>query len=187
MNRPFLLAEPLRVMLVRAPLLLLLARPACGGDGASEIDETLEARPDRPELAPTRLDPSLLAPGDSIGGLRVESIDARPEVVDSFGWSGRLRFSGEVELRGTHRPHPEFPDVRAVCFYPDSASAAKLPRFPNDERVSWLCFTNQDEAERLLGLGTRETPIVVDDFDYVYEHTDSYNTARLVRVAPSSG
>lgn len=174
-------------MLVRAPLLLLLAGPACGSDGGPGIGALEEARLDHPDLAPSRLDPSRLAPGDSIGGLRVVSVDVRPEVVDSFGWSGRLRFTGEVALRGTHRPHPEFPDVRAVCFYPDSASAARLPRFPNDQRISWLCFTNHDEAERLLGMAAGEMSIVVDDFDYVYEHTDSYNTARLVRVAPSSG
>lgn len=71
-----------------------------------------------------------------------------------------------------------------LCFYPDSASADRLPRFPNDVRTSWFCFTNQEEAQRLLGAlpASGEATIVVDELFYIYQHTDVHNRARLSRV-----
>lgn len=152
-----------------APLLVLLVT-ACGGGDPSP-------GPGAPALDPTRV-----APGDTLLGLRIVSIDARPERVDSFGWSGEARFIGPVTLSGEYRPHPEAPDVEDLCFFPDSASAARLPRFPNDTRYSWLCFRNSTAARTMLQPTSGEATIVVDSFRYLYEHTDSYNTAHLDSV-----
>ena len=133
------------------------------------------------------IDPTRLATGDSLLGLRILSLDARPEVVDSFGWSGEVRFSGLVTLSGEYRPHPEAPLVQDICFYPDSASAGRLPRFPNDRRYSWLCFENSDRTRAMLQAGSGEATVAIDSFRYLYEHTDSYNTAHLDSVLDAEG
>ena len=111
-------------------------------------------------------------------------MDVLAENVDSSGWTGSVDFSGTVTLTGRYRPHPEAPDVGALCFYPDSVSAEQLPRFPNDQRTSWFCFTNTDEAELSLGGPGREgeATIVINEFNYLYQHTDTYNSARLQQV-----
>jgi hypothetical protein len=116
--------------------------------------------------------------------MRIEGIDVLPESADSTGWMGSVDFSGTVTLTGRYRPHPEAPAVPALCFYPDSVSAAQLPRFPNDERTSWFCFTNTADAEAAFGGpgGEGEATIVINEFYYLYQPTDSYNTARLQQV-----
>src|SRR5690606_5099034 len=81
------------------------------------------------------VDPGRLRPGDRWLGLRVETLQLRPETVDPSGWSGSVRLSGRLRLSGEYRPHPSYPEVREVCFYPDSSSAERLPRFPNDVRT----------------------------------------------------
>jgi hypothetical protein len=122
--------------------------------------------------------------GDSLGPFRITGIDARPEIVDDSGWSGRVDFSGVATVSGSYRPHHEYPEARALCFFPDSASAATLPRFPNDPRYSWFCFSNHDVAERILGApdAVGEATIEIEQYRYLYEHTDTYNTAQLRRV-----
>jgi hypothetical protein len=153
--------------------LLLLVLVGCRSDspGDSAVAGTVE-------IVPARLDP-----GDQLAGMRIESMEVQPETVDSAGWTGSVDFSGTITLTGRYRPHPENPDVRALCFYPDSASATQLPRFPNDRRISWFCFSNTEEAEfALAGTQEGEATIVINEFDYLYQHTDSYNTARLQQV-----
>jgi hypothetical protein len=115
-------------------------------------------------------------------GLRVDSIDVLPDPVDGQGWMGRVTYSGEVALTGEYRPHPDFPDVREICFFADDSAAVRLPRFPNDVRRPWLCFRNQGEAARMLGEagGTGRARVLVESFDYHYRHTDVYNVASLV-------
>ena len=126
--------------------------------------------------------------GDSLLGLRVARAEVAPESGDSSGWYGSVDFEGEVELRGSYRPHPEYPELRELCFYPDEESASRLPRFPNDVRTSWLCFSNQAEAQRELGAlpeaGT--ATILIDDFHYLFQPSDVYNAARLVSVLSRS-
>ena len=139
---------------------------------------------------PNRFDPSRLRPGDRFMGLEVVSRDVSPYLEDT-SFVGVVRFRGEVALQGTLRPHPEqqagaqpFP-----CFYPDSLSALRLPRFPKDARIVWFCFTNQADAERIIGDVTipREASVIIDDHQTVRMFTDAYDTARLVRVSQAMG
>jgi hypothetical protein len=171
---------PVRYACTPVALALLLAPGGCDArhDAAAAGDGQAEP-------AQAGRDFGRLAPGDTVLGLGVVAVEVAPESVDSFGWMGSVRFSGRVELSGNFRPHPEFPDVRELCFYPDAPSAARLPRFPNDARTSWLCFANQEEAQRRLGAlpAAGSATVVVEDFDYIYRHTDVYNRARLVSVA----
>ena len=134
--------------------------------------------------APQPSHSALPAQGERWGGLLVESVEARPETVDEFGWTGRVVLSGAVTLSGRYRPHYDYPELQETCFFPDSASAARLPRFPNDVRISWFCFQDQQHAARELGAppASGEATIVIDRMDYLYEHTDTYNTARLREV-----
>ena len=128
--------------------------------------------------------PSRISPDEQLGPFRVGEMDVRPETVDSMGWSGRVSFTGTVTLSGAYRPHPEYPDAEALCFYPDSVSARQLPRFPNDERLSWFCFANHEDAVRELGgpEARGEATIVITRYDYLYEHSDTYNTAVLRQI-----
>ncbi len=164
--------RPLRVALVAPLLILFLAgcdRTAPGGT----VDQ-----------GPLLIVPSRISPDEQLGSFRVGEMDVRPEAADSTSWTGRVSFLGTVTLSGAYRPHPEYPDAEALCFYPDSASAAQLPRFPNDERISWFCFANHEDAVRDLGgpQARGEATIVINQYDYLYEHTDIYNTAILRQV-----
>jgi hypothetical protein len=151
---------------------------------------TLAAACDREATPPSRvpdavtIDPGIHRAGDALGPFRITMIDARPEVADDSGWSGRVDFTGVATVSGSYRPHHDFPEANALCFYPDSASGAALPRFPNDNRYSWFCFSNQDAAVQALGApdAVGEATIEIEDFRYLYEHTDTFNTARLLRV-----
>jgi hypothetical protein len=140
------------------------------------------APPPRPGL-----DFSALASGDTLLGLRVDSVDIAPDPVEP-GWMGSMDFSGEVELAGEYRPHFDFPEVREPCFWVDDSAASRLPRLPNDVRRSWFCFTNAGEAESALGTvgPARRARIVIDRFHYLYQHTDVYNRARLARVVEAA-
>lgn len=99
-------------------------------------------------------------------------------------WTADVRFAGEVELAGELRPHHDWPEPDAICFFADSLSSLRLPRLPKDERIAWFCFVNPDSVPRLEGNPPRprHARIVVDEFRYLYAHTDVFNTARLVRV-----
>ena len=154
---------------------------ACDADDpAAELERRRVDRFPPPTGAPVEF--SRLAPGDSLAGLRIDSIDVLPDPVDSFGWMGTVAYSGEVTLVGEVRPHMDYPDLAEICFFADDSVAERLPRFPNDVRRSWLCFSNQDEAAMLLGeVGdTSRARIRIDRFQYIYQHTDVYNRARLV-------
>lgn len=131
-----------------------------------------------------RFDPSAVAVGDSVLGLRIESLDVQSSLVDSDGWVGIVQFEGKRLLSGEHRRHPFDSELDELCFFPDDVSAKKLPVFPNDERTSWLCFTNQEEARAMLGHPSDHgtATIEVDRYLYYYTHSDVYNTARLLRV-----
>lgn len=127
-------------------------------------------------------DPGSIGPGSRVGELTVKRADLSRTSFDS-SFVGTVSFSGEVTLGGRTVPHFDS-DVRAVCFEANPAGAAELPRWPRDERRPWFCFTNRDEASRLLAPPgvERAAVIVIDDFTTVRAFTDAVNSARLVRV-----
>jgi hypothetical protein len=108
----------------------------------------------------------------------VDSIAAQ-RAIDS-SWVGTARFGGEINLDGALTRHPDS-DVRDVCFEADSASAARMPRWAGDERRAWFCFSNSDEARRLLPADTGHARIVVDRFTINRNLSDAVNSARLLR------
>lgn len=96
-----------------------------------------------------------------------------------------MTFEGEVELTGPVRPHPDAPELDARCFFPDCASADRLPVFAGETRYSWLYFENREEAERMLAQipPGGEARVRIDGYRYTFVPTDAYNTARLVDAA----
>ena len=142
-----------------------------------------------PPLPGILFDPATIHEGDRVGDFRV----ARVAITDAGGDIGRVgtvRFIGEATISGELRPHPDYPDVTTICMDVDSASAARLPRWPLDTRTrSWLCFENQEQALRMLGPAGEQKPVsvVIDTYQTPREFSDVYNTARLVRVtAPTT-
>lgn len=158
---------------------------------AAEKNTAEESRPPATH-DDVRFDPSSVAVGDSVAGLRIEAMDVHPSLIDTGRWVGTVQFEGKRILSGTYRRHPFDSEQDALCFFPDERSAHTLPIFPQDERTSWLCFTNEEEAREWLGSASTErtATIQIDRFNYHYSHSDVYNTARLVGVlshADSSG
>ena len=151
--------------------------PADGAD--SEASAAPLERLERPGL---RFDPATIRRGDSVGVLVVDSVYARRTVVDST-YVGMARFHGQIELSGRTIPHFDS-DLRheSVCFEADSASAARLPRWLHDERRSWFCVSNAQEATRTLGPpGTEaDARIIIEDFIIHRGLSDEVNSARFV-------
>lgn len=132
-----------------------------------------------------RFDPSQVEPGDRLLGLEVVDVE-----VSSFGsdaYVGTVEFRGEVTLSGTYSPQTALVgSERAVpCFFVSEVSNTQLPRFSNDERNPWFCFTNPDAVQAAFGNTSTEQPatIVVDAYKTVYIPSDVYNEARFVRMA----
>ena len=144
-------------------------------------------RPHSDPVGPTGglvFDPAAIREGDTVGDFRVARVDVTDAGGD-MGLVGTARFIGEMIISGHKRPHPDYPDVTTLCMDVDSASAARLPRWPGDARTQrWLCFENQEAAIRMLGpAGTREPiRILIDTFQTPRQFSDVYDTARLVRV-----
>jgi hypothetical protein len=160
----------------------LLLSTACE---APDGHEQIAARnPQTGPPAPAAVEFAELTEGDTVLGLLVDSIAILPDPADGFGWMGSVDYSGVVPLTGEYRSHGDFPEVREICFFADDSSAVRLPRFPNDARRPWFCFTNQDRAVELFGGpgATGRARVVIDRYLYLYRHTDVYNRARLVRV-----
>ena len=140
-----------------------------------------------PQVAPRpgiRFNPATIRKGASVGRLVLDSIAARQAVADS-SHVGMARFQGEVQLAGWTMRHPD-PDAQRVftCFEADSSSAARLPRWSDDERRPWFCFSNRAEAAQALGPPSEGVPatIVVDQFTIHRGMSDEVNSARFLRL-----
>src|SRR6185503_13322576 len=85
-------------------------------------------------------DPATLNKGTKVGTVTADMLTLS-RAADS-SWIGSARFVGELTLTGRAIPHVDA-NVREVCFEPDSASAAIMPRWSGDTRRTWFCFANQ--------------------------------------------
>lgn len=163
------------------PLCLALALLA----GACRPGEGDPGDPPPASQAANRFDPASIQVVDRVLGLTVthRDLSPAPSMGDSV-YVGSVEFSGELTLSGSYRPHPDYPEVQALCFDVDEVSAARLPRMRGDERRVWFCFTNQEEAVRALGSPPAEgrATIVIDEYRTVRQFTDAFDTATLLRV-----
>jgi hypothetical protein len=131
-----------------------------------------------------RFDPSRLQVGDRLLGLDVISTD-----VSAFGsdaYVGTVSFSGDITVQGTYSPQTELvgSDRPIPCFFVNDASNSQLPRFENDERRPWFCFTNPEDVKAAFGHSTAEqdATIVINAYTTVYIPSDVYNEAQFVRL-----
>ena len=149
-------------------------------------------------------DPNAVAVGDTVDGMRLAASDFRltPDSV----WVGEATFEGPVEVRGVYASLYECADPdgdpdafeNAGCDVPCLYSASRggdgkpsqsLPRTAADDRDSWLCFTNADDAVAALGpprprraaAGLDGTPVcaTIQRYRYVYGHSDVVNEAEF--------
>src|SRR5687767_15129723 len=156
-------------------------RPAARDEGRAGAGSETPAEPRRITFGAPIVDPARLRLGDHVGGLVVERIEANRGLDSTY--TGVIVFRGGIELTGSVLPHFDS-DVKTICFEVDTASAARLPRWPDDVRRPWFCFENDSTARRALGPpeARRRARIVVDRFTNAWAPTDVVNTARLVRV-----
>lgn len=169
-------------------LFAILALAACGGSGGAASDEragadeaaaAVQAAPAAPRSHV--FDPARVRVGDSIAGMRVDSV-AVQQTPDG-DWVGTVRFTGEARVGGTYEPHPDT-DVDALCFFASAEHTSRLPRFTGDERKPWFCFENQDRARALLHVppDRGRAEILIESFAYHVNNSDAVNEARLRRV-----
>jgi hypothetical protein len=156
--------------------LALVAAMSCSGrkDQSENPDSGVGHQTVRPGI---QFDPAETKRGARIGSLTVAEIIAQ-RAIDS-SWVGSASFTGELNLDGALMRHPDS-DVHDVCFEADSVSAAKMPRWARDERRAWFCFTNTEEARRILAADSGQARIVVDRFRIERNLSDAVNSARLV-------
>ena len=175
-----------RFTLVAAAIVVATHSAACAGerDDESPADSAVPAKasaaPSEVVQPGIRFDPATAIPGDRIGELVLDTIQAQPTIVDST-YVGVARFRGSMELTGRRMEHPDA-DLREVevCFEANPATARHLPRWLHDERRPWFCFTNGADAEAAL-TGQGEVTIVIDQFTIHRGLTDAVNSARFVR------
>lgn len=161
-------------------LTFALAASACTPDSKDPLRHP-SAPPESP--APV-IDPQGVEVGDSLGRFVIERV-ALQRALDGE-WVGSVDLAGTVELAGRYGPHPAYPEVDEVCFFPDDDPAEMLPRLPHDRRTAWFCFSNGAEAGEMLGAppSAGRAQVSIDEYRYVFERTDAFNTARLSGAEP---
>jgi hypothetical protein len=169
-------------------LLLSACRAAPDGTGSAppQPDTPAVSQPARTPRPPHVFNPDSVQVGDSVVGLRIDAMEVqRPYDGKPVG---NVRFAGEARVSGRYQRHPDT-EVDLLCFFADTETGMQLPRFPHDERRPWFCFTNQEDARRMLRTppDTGQTAIVVDGFAYHFGYSDGFNQARLVRVEGDGG
>lgn len=61
-------------------------------------------------------------------------------------------YSGKITVSGTYRElYGNSPSANTLCFYTDEAAGYLIPR-SEDTRTPWFCFSNQSQAEEMLGI-----------------------------------
>lgn len=87
------------------------------------------------------------------------------------------------------------PTDDTACFYPNDETGYLIPRDPNlygpnsgDHRMTWFCFSNQDEAKVMLGITddieTHLGTATIQVSEYVVDRAESevWDTAQLDAV-----
>jgi hypothetical protein len=73
-----------------------------------------------------------------------------------------LAATGPVELSGRYEYRTDAESLNivgdAVCFFPDSASIARVPRPQLIKRTLWFCFSATPQARAALGIEEAPSP-----------------------------
>ncbi|KKM09148.1 hypothetical protein SY88_19935 [Clostridiales bacterium PH28_bin88] len=127
--------------------------------------------------------------GDTILNMKVTQAEV-PDNREGNDYPAVVMFSGKATVTGSYYHHKEDPFLdHEISFTVDEDSAQNLPRLKHDERSLWFCLTNHDEAEMEFGPPGSEgkAKIIIDDYTIRYEPTETWNTARLVKVIEKIG
>jgi hypothetical protein len=81
----------------------------------------------------------------------------------------------------------------AVCFFPDAASIASVPRPRLTNRTLWFCFSATDAARAALAIPKAPSPcgytgigkVIVSNYQPYLGEGDGHDVAQLVRVVSS--
>jgi hypothetical protein len=184
-----------------AALALAALLGACGPDvprpgGSGDVEPPVAAAP-APVGTANVFDPATLQVGDRFLDLTVESKQVERVFEDSI-WVGDVTFTGDLVVQGVYQPHPDWPNVTDPCFHvTDPGSAARIPRFPPDDRTTqtmktWFCFVPGDVALEAIGTPDqpRELVVALDQYHVTRHFTDAYDTAELMEVietGPAAG
>lgn len=132
-----------------------------------------------------RFNPSQVTVGDRILGMEITSLEAT--TISDGVYYGHAQFSGETTVTGKYDPQTYLPgSIEGIpCFYVSPESNDQLPRFINDERDPWFCFTNPSDV--ITAFGDIEEPVdnvtmVINQFQTEYVPTDVVNQAEFVRL-----
>lgn len=100
-------------------------------------------------------------------------------------FTGRYEYNPNDELLG---------DI--VCFYPDAATAKRLPRSETDHRSAWFCFDNIAQSKKMLNISSQHSTsqcgitgtatVFVSQYKVFEEETDGYDSAFLQSVKNNS-
>lgn len=170
------------------------AAAATGGAGAEGVQAGAAAGADSANLPGSgtsglRFDPATVSPGRRVGDFLVaEAALIQATALPGKPYTGRVRFSGSLELTGKLVANPN-PERHAPCFEADAASAARLPRMMGDTRRAIICFQNDDRARELTGSMQPPAPATVNIREFVssYSYTDEVNSAFLIELYPGIG
>jgi hypothetical protein len=83
-----------------------------------------------------------------------------------------------------------------VCFYPNATSAKLLPRPKTDQRLAWFCFSNTEQAKKLLHIPTKRSAnqcrasgtatVTVKQYQVYLGQGGEFDTATLQKVVKKS-
>jgi hypothetical protein len=109
-------------------------------------------------------------------------------------YTGEATISGDYEWRFDDETLQHIGDL--VCFYPKEASASLIPRAMDDKRVPWFCFSQQEDARKMLKIPSKrpngnctytgEATIVIADYVVNLRESEVNDEARLVKVISAS-
>lgn len=107
-------------------------------------------------------------------------------------YSGSINVSGKFEML-LDETSVQIMGKR-LCFIPEGESQKVIPR-DDDQRAPWFCFSNRDQANKLLSIPKEEAgscgftgtaEIVISDYVVDKTEGDAFDEAKLVTVIKHS-
>ncbi|MFC1616292.1 S-layer homology domain-containing protein [Patescibacteria group bacterium] len=134
---------------------------------------------------------SYAAPGISVVDMAMVSVgSAVHESYDYVDYSDQdimVKFDGELIVSGDYIHYDDSDPIvgELVCIFVDAESSDKLPRGVLDDRETWFCLDNVEEANpEFYPIGSAGTATIKIE-DFIYRFSDGamvFNTASLVQV-----